>query len=257
MLIYLNRESLQGLPKGLFADNIGKAKYDCTHIINKSGKGGIMTNKVYKLATVLVVMSLMLGLILAACGQKPAEPTTPAAPPTEEPAAPPAQEPAAPPAQEPAAPPVAKQLSYEAKTYTNSQYGFSIQYPKDWVERPDIVKGTIIAAFGVPGFVPGVSLSVRDADAPLTAEWIVAANTAEGNNDVKVTSAVTPTTLDDGTAAFQYPSKFLSGEYEILSFATSIDKDGKRIRATVWTIDAFAPYEETFYSEIAHTLSVK
>jgi hypothetical protein len=220
-----------------------------------------MTNKMYKLATVLVVMSLMLGLTLAACGQKPAEPTAPAeqpaAPPAEETAAPPPAPPVAPPPAPPVAPPVAKQLSYEAKTYTNSQYGFSIQYPKDWVERPDIMKGTIIAAFGVPGFVPGVSLSVRDADAPLTAEWIVAANTAEGNNDVKVTSAVTPTTLDDGTAAFQYPSKFLSGEYEILSFATSIDKDGKRIRATVWTIDAFAPYDETFYSEIAHTLSVK
>jgi hypothetical protein len=219
-----------------------------------------MTNKVYKLATVLVVMSLMLGLILAACGQKPAEPTVPAAP-AEQPAAPPAapltEQPAAPPPAPPVAPPVAKQLSYAAKTYTNSQYGFSIQYPKDWVERPDIVKGTIIAAFGVPGFVPGLSLSVRDADAPLTAEWIVAANTAEGNSDVKVTSAVAPTTLDDGTAAFQYPSKFLSGEYEILSFATSTDKDGKRIRATVWTIDAFSPYDGTFFSEMAHTLSVK
>jgi hypothetical protein len=39
LLIYLNRESLQGLPKGQYADNMGKAKYDCTHIINKSEKG--------------------------------------------------------------------------------------------------------------------------------------------------------------------------------------------------------------------------
>lgn len=190
-----------------------------------------MTNKVYKLATVLMVMLLILGLTLAACKAAPAQPA--------------------------AGPSGGKQLSYQPKTYTNSQYGFSIQYPKDWVERPDIVNGTIIAAFGVAGFVPGVSLSVRDADAPLTADWIVAANTVEGNKGVKVTSAVTPTTLNDGTPAFQYVSSFMSGQYAIDSFATSTDKGGKRIRATVWTISDFSPYDEALFSEIAHTLSVK
>lgn len=148
-------------------------------------------------------------------------------------------------------------LSFKAKTYTNAKEGFSIQYPEDWVERPEIVSGTIIAAFGVPGFVPGVSLSVRDADAPLTADWIVAANTAEGNTEVIVTSDLEETTLTDGTPAVQYTSSFKSGQYEIVSFATSTDKNGKRIRATVWTIEAFAPYDEDLYSEIAHTLSVK
>ena len=200
-----------------------------------------MLNKTYKLATVFLVMLLVLGLTLAACtSQTPAD-TEEAAPPTEE---------AAPPAEEP-------ELSFEAATYTNDEHGFSLQYPADWVERPEILQSTIIAAFGVPGFVPGVSLSVRDADEPLTADWIVAANTAEGNTNVEVTSDVTSTTLNDGTPAFQYTSSFTSGAYEIVSFATSTDKDGKRIRATVWTIDAFSPYDEAFFSEVAHTLSVK
>jgi hypothetical protein len=181
-----------------------------------------MANKTYKFVTILMVMLLVLGLALVAC-KAPAETVTPPA----------------------------------AKTYTNSQYGFSIQYPKDWVERPEIVNGTLIAAFGVPGFVPGLSLSVRDADEPMTADWVVAANTAEGNTNVKVTSPPTETTLDDGTPAVQYVSSFTSGQYDIVSFATSTDKNGKRIRATVWTIDAFSPYDETLFSEIAHTLSVK
>ncbi|MBN2463940.1 MAG: hypothetical protein JXB43_10135 [Dehalococcoidia bacterium] len=184
-----------------------------------------------------MVVLLVLGLALVACKSQQPE--------TEQPSAPQAQG-----AEQPA-------LSYKAKTYTNSQYGFSIKYPEDWVERPEIVSGTIIAVFGVPGFIPGVSLSVRDADAPLTADWIVAANTAEGNTEVVVTSDLKETTLFDGTPAIAYTSSFTSGQYDIVSYATSVDKNGKRIRATVWTIDAFAPYDEAQFSEIARTLSVK
>ena len=207
-----------------------------------------MANKTYKFVTILMVMLLVLGLTLAACkSQTPAETVTPPA----ETVTPPAEQP-------PATPPAAHQLTYTAKTYTNSQYGFSIQYPDNWVERPEIAVGTIIAAFGVPGFVPGVSASVRDADAPMTADWVVAADTAEGNTDVKVTSPLTETTLDDGTPAVQYTQTYMSsGGYSIVAFAISTDKNGKRIRASVWTIDAFSPYDEALSSEVTHTLSVK
>jgi hypothetical protein len=223
-----------------------------------------MARKSYKLVTVLIVMLLVIGLALMAC-KAPAETVTPPAetvtPPAEtvtppaETVTPPAET-VTPPA-ETVTPPAAHELTYQAATYTNSEYGFSVQYPSDWVERPEIVTGTIIAVFGVPGFVPGVSLSVRDADEPLTAEWIVAANTDEGNTNVKVTSDITPTTLDDGTPAFQYTTSCQNQGYGVVNFATSVDKDGKRIRATVWTISDFSPYDEAFFSEIAHTLSVK
>jgi hypothetical protein len=211
-----------------------------------------MLNKTYKFVTVLMVMLLVLGLALVACKSKPAETVTP---PAEQQVTPPAET-VTPPA-ETVTPPAAHQLTYPAATYTNDTYGFSIQYPKDWVERPEIAKGSLIIAFGVPGFVPGVSMSVRDASEPMTADWVVAANTDEGNTNVKVTSPLTETTLFDGTPAVQYISKFTSGPYDIVSFATSTDKNGKRIRATVWTIDAFSPYDETLFSEIARTLSVK
>ncbi|MBM4446941.1 MAG: hypothetical protein FJ023_06265 [Chloroflexi bacterium] len=192
-----------------------------------------MLKKTYKFAIVSVVMLLVLGLTLPACtSKKPAD--------TEQPSA-----------------PAQAALSFKAKTYTNAKDGFSIQYPDNWVERPEIVSTTIVAAFGVPGFVPGVSLSVRDADKPLTADWIVAANTAEGNVGVTVDSPLKETTLADGTPAIEYKSSFKSSGYDIVSFGISADKDGKRIRATVWTIDAFSPYDEALFSEIAHTLTVK
>ena len=197
-----------------------------------------MLNKTFKLVTVFMVILLVLGLTLVACTkQKPAE--------TEQPSAPPAQQAEGP------------KLSFKAKTYTDKENGFSIQYPDSWVERPEIAKGTLIIAFGVPAFVPGVSISIRDADVPLTADWVVAANTAEGNTEVKVTSELKETTLADGTPAIEYASSFKSGVYDIVSFAVSTDKNGKRIRATVWTIDSFSPYDEAKFSEIARTLSVK
>jgi hypothetical protein len=216
---------------------------------------------------VFMVMFLVLGLGFAACGAPatvtppPSQPQQPSAPP-EQPTAPPSQpeQPAAPPSQpeQPAAPPPAKQLSYEAKTYTNSEYGFSVQYPKAWVERPELVNNIVVAAFGVSGFVPGMSISVADADGPLTADWIVAqTNSLPDTSNGQVTSDITSTTLDDGTAAFQYTLKYNYQAFEIMSFGVAADKDGKRIRAWVWTIDAFSPYDETLFSEIAHTLSFK
>jgi hypothetical protein len=217
-----------------------------------------MTKETGKVVTVLMVMSLVLGLALVAC--TPTEIVTPAAP-SEQPATqPPAETPATqPPAETPATtPPAAKQLTYEAKTYANSEYGFSVRYPKDWVEQPQLVNPTVVAAFGIAAFIPGMSISVADASAPLTADWIVAqTNSLPETSDGKVTSDITPTTLDDGSPAFQYTLKYNYQTFEIVAFGVAADKDGKRIRAFVWTIDAFSPYDETLFSEIAHTLSLK
>ncbi|UCH51593.1 MAG: hypothetical protein JSV54_02205, partial [Chloroflexota bacterium] len=149
-------------------------------------------------------------------------------------------------------------LSYEAKTYTNSEYGFSVQYPKDWAERTELVNEIVVAAFGITGAIPGMSLSVADADAPLTADWIVAqTNNLPDTSGGKVTSDIEETTLSDGTPAFEYTLKYDYQMYEIKAFGVCTDKDGKRIRAWVWTIDAFSPYDEALFSEIAHTLSIE
>jgi len=226
-----------------------------------------MTKKTGKVVTVLVVMSLLLGLALVAC--TPTETVTPPAPPEQPATPPPAETPATPPpaetpatpppAETPATPPpAAKQLTYEAKTYTNSEYGFSVQYPKEWVDQPQLLNKIVVAAFGIQAFIPGMSISVADASAPLTADWIVAqTNSLPETSDGKVTSDITPTTLDDGSPAFQYTLKYNYQSYEIQAFGVSADKNGKRIRAFVWTIDAFSAYDGTLFSEIAHTLSLK
>jgi hypothetical protein len=140
--------------------------------------------------------------------------------------------------------------------YTNDEYGFSIQYPKDWVPQPQLVNNVVVAAFSVNAFIPGISISVADVDGPLTANWIVAqTNSLPDTSGGTVIDDITPATLYDGTPAFQYTETYTYQSYEILAFGVSTDKDTKRIRAWVWTIDAFAPYDETLFSEIAHTLT--
>jgi len=147
-------------------------------------------------------------------------------------------------------------LSFEAATYTNEEYGFSVQYPDNWVERPELVVETIVASFGVSAFVPGMSISVRDADEPLSVNVIIAAYEDEGNENVEVLSPLTETTLADGTPATEYKIGYKAASgYDILAFALSVDKDGKRIRAYAWTIDMFSTYDEALFSEIAHTLT--
>jgi hypothetical protein len=214
-----------------------------------------MFNKMHKLVMVFMAIFLVSGLALAACAA-PTETVTPPPSQPEQPAAPPSQpeQPAAPPSQPEQ--PAAKQLTYEAKTYTNSEYGFSVQYPKEWVERTELENNIVIAAFGVSGGIPGMSISVADADAPLTADWIVAqTNSLPDTSEGQVTSGPSPTELNDKTSAFEYELKYKYQIYDIMAYGVAADKDGKRIRAWVWTIDAFSPYDKTKFSEIAHTLS--
>jgi hypothetical protein len=183
----------------------------------------------------------------AEAATQPAAPAAPAAPAV----------PATPAA--PAAPPAAGPTSYPAATYTNDTYGFSIQYPKDWVARPELVTNPEhLAAFGVSGFVPGVVLYAYDVDVPESADWIVASLVKVGNQSPKVTSDIKEETLADGTKAYTYKAGYISATgYEIASYFLDADKDGKRIRVNVFTIDAFAPYDEKLFSEIAHTITFK
>jgi hypothetical protein len=148
--------------------------------------------------------------------------------------------------------------TYPAATYTNDKYGFSIQYPSAWVTRPEMLTNPIlVAAFGVSGFVPGVVLSVYDAPAAESADWIVSSLLQAGNTNPTVLSDIKNETLG-GNPAYTYEAGYLSANgYDIKSYILDADKADKRIRVNVFTIDAFAPYNATLFSEIAHTLIFK
>lgn len=159
--------------------------------------------------------------------------------------------------------PIAKP-SYQAKTYTNDQYGFSFQYPADWVERPDLM--TIperLAGFGIADSVPGVTISAFKTDAPISSDWILGLFKRPGYERYENPEVVLPlkeTTTADGTAAIAYKLRFIMGRNPstiITNYCFDADKDGNRIHLVVFTAETIAPYDEALFSEIAHTLRFK
>ncbi len=148
-------------------------------------------------------------------------------------------------------------LSFAPAVYTNDEYGFSVQYPDNWVEFPDTVKGATVAAFRVSGFIPGITISIYDADEPLSVDWYVAKLDEAGNTKGKALSDLTETTLADGTPATELKVGYVSGltGSDIVALALFTDKDDKRFCMSVFTVEMYTPYDEALFSEIGHTLT--
>jgi len=142
------------------------------------------------------------------------------------------------------------------KEYVNDEYGFSLQYPENWVARPDMVtQPENVVYFSVADFVPGVAIRALEADAPVTEEWIVASFNKLGFGGVKVKSDLQEVTLPDGSKAIGYKVNYIATTgYDVEAYALEADKDGKRIRILVYTVAQFAEYDEALFSQIAHTL---
>ncbi|MBN2463568.1 MAG: hypothetical protein JXB43_08250 [Dehalococcoidia bacterium] len=145
----------------------------------------------------------------------------------------------------------------EAQTeYVNEDYGFSVKYPSDWVERPELVTSPFhVAVFGVVDYTPGIAIVAADADAPISIDWLIESYQEMGNSNVKILSPLTETILADGTKATTYKANYIAASgYEVTAFCLDTDKGNKRIRLVVWTVDEYVPYDEAKFSEIAHTL---
>lgn len=95
----------------------------------------------------LVVFSLTLAIVLGACA-----PAAPATPPTTPPATTPPAATATPAAAEPA-------FTYD--TYTSTDWGFSIKYPKKW-KKVDVVAPYATFRVQPPEELPNMTISVMD-----------------------------------------------------------------------------------------------
>jgi len=140
--------------------------------------------------------------------------------------------------------------------YVNGEYGFSVKYPSEWVERPELVTSpSHVAVFGVVDYTPGIAIVAVDADAPISADWLIVSYQETGMSNVKILSPLTETILADGTKATTYKANYIAASgYEVTAFSLDTDKGDKRIRLIVWTVEEYVPYDEALFSEIAHTL---
>ena len=191
-----------------------------------------MLNKKYNFAVVFVVMMLVLGLTLLACTcQKPTE--------TENPPTPPEQQ-------------AAGVLSFEAVEYVNTDYGFSVKYPKEWAEQSSEEPTTLLLAAAAKR-VPAISISVQDS---ATFAEALTATLALAGSDIKIV-AEWAAALADGTPATEAVVKWKVQGLGADTFALGVQKDNKWIIVAVTTVSLLAKYDEALFSEIAHTLQFK
>lgn len=191
----------------------------------------------------LVLISLLFMLSLAGCASET---------PVTEPEAP-AEEAEAP--EEEIAEPEPVELSFEAKEYINSEYGFSVKHPAAWVEN-EVTEGSPIVYYVVSEEkVPLMFVYVGEA---VTFEEALegAIETAEGSK-VKIDSTEA-TKLVGGTDATRAIFKFNHPAVPLIALdamAIGAQKDGKWVVVTVATLGAIYAFDETLFTEIVSTLS--
>ena len=164
-----------------------------------------------------------------------------------------------PPPPPPPPPPVTTSTSFEAATYSNDKYGFTVLYPKDWVERSDMMTTKYhIDVFSVSAFVPGIAIIDFPADAPESVDWVKkSVGLVQGQNP-KVQTDIKEGSLPNGDKTYSYQLDYVaSSGYEALAQVMDVDHGGQRIRFQVYTVTAFADFDETLFNEILSTVTFK
>ena len=204
--------------------------------------GKICTNK---LIILFVAMVLVPVLALPACTCS--EPTV------EEPA--PVEEETS--VKEEAAEEAVAELSFEAAEYVNTDYGFSVKYPKDWKELSGEGWPEALFYAGAPSQVPVLGVAVQDVDdeAATFADVLTALSQATGDSRIEIVSE-TETTLADGTPAAEAVVKWAVQGFPGDTFALGAVKDDRWVIVTITTVSLLAPYNEALFAEIAHTLQL-
>jgi hypothetical protein len=191
-----------------------------------------MLNKTHNFGVAFIVMLLVLGLTLPACTcQQPTE--------TEEPSTPPEQQ-------------AEGALSFEAAEYVNTEYGFSVKYPKEWLQKPSEEPTTVFYA-AAEKRVPALSISVLGG--ATFAEALTAALSPSGE-DIKIVTERASTLANDKPASEAVVKWKVQG-FGADTFALGVQKGDKWVIVAITTVSLLAKYNEALFSEVAHTLQLK
>lgn len=220
---------------------------------------------------ILITILLVLGVVLPAgvsggCAPAATAPSQPAE--TEKPAAPAAETtPATPAVEELSAPPevtpqvTEKPTSFEAATYSNDQYGFTLRYPKSWSNEKligDMVMRVAAKAGDIQSDAAAAAVVDKPADYSKAVKEAVDETLAASGVPVKTkVESIDATTLSDGTtpATEAVLSADVYGMYQLYVYALGTDKGEKTISAIGLTIKGDA--NKALIKEIVQTLAVK
>jgi hypothetical protein len=203
-------------------------------------------------------VAILLTMVLVACAPAaPAKPATPPATTTPPAATPPAVTtppvaPPAPPAPPPAAPAAPIKTSYDAKAYTNDQYGFSFLYPSTMVSATPKAKYNVFEAAD-PMQVPAVGASVLDT-AKVEAQTEESLKSTGGSNIKTVSSE--PMTLADGKTKGTFTQlTWKSSGYDITTYSAAAEKGDKTISVSYTSLTDMI--DAKIAKEVVFTLTVK
>jgi para-nitrobenzyl esterase len=125
----------------------------------------------------------------------------------------------------------------EPGTYTNTDYGFSLEYPGDWNEKTEDLGPGVIWRVGStpPYFVPSVRVIIRDEAEGATLEEVFTAHlTDDGDKTIETFTA--SEVVINGTEFTQAEVIYSSETYEYESMIIGLVKDGKWIIIEVYTV---------------------
>jgi hypothetical protein len=151
-----------------------------------------------------------------------------------------------------------KDLSFNPLTYTNDQYGFSLQYPDNFKEDKSKEKGSMV--FNAVGPLAGGRipvLTVNIFDAGKSQEQAIELIKAGSGSEIKITR-LKEITLQDGktigristTAWYHNDAKF-----DMRGVSLGVVRGDYQITVTLTSI--FAMYNEEKYMEILNTFALK
>ncbi len=202
----------------------------------------------HKALVIVSILVLVLAFVAISCA-----PAKPPAPPPAPPVAPVVTTPTTP-GTTPVAPvaPVMK-TSYEATTYTNDKYGFSILYPKAWTSENVSLSGGVLYAKGDKGLVYVAVRPANPDDWGSTAmDFLKDLIKAGGKDFTPGIDSNDPVTFTDGKTKGRMI--VLSAAFGLAKGACAIVMKGGN---AIIVLGATDPGQMVLYKEIANTLSVK
>jgi hypothetical protein len=139
-------------------------------------------------------------------------------------------------------------------TYTNSDYGFSLEYPREWVEKTDDPAMGVIWRSGEGTYrIPAVRLIVLDEATGATLEE---AFTAVLESDNKVLNSFTASSVNiNGTDFTQAEVDYTGGSGGYDSLIIGLVKNGKWIIIESYTISLFPYSYEGLQEEIINSVT--
>jgi para-nitrobenzyl esterase len=132
----------------------------------------------------------------------------------------------------------------EPVTYTNTDYGFSLEYPGDWNEKTEDLGPGVVWRVGSSAYlVPSVRVIIRDEAEGTTLEEVFTAHLTEDGDKTIDTFTASDVTIN-GIDATQAEVTYSSDAYGYESMIIGLVKDGKWIIIEVYTVPTYFPFAD-------------